>query len=61
MRRFKTSIQYKMVGEHGTPAEQCAHAGIIAGLYLSVHDEDKYAQWTDIKHKVCAAAGLPNM
>lgn len=53
--------QYRIVRAHGTPTEVCAHASVIASLFLTGHDEDGYIQWNAIKKRDCAAAGIPSM
>ena len=51
--------QYHQVKDHGTQAEVCVRAGLVAEGYLQAQDNVNFAKWADIKSAECKKAGLP--
>ena len=50
--------QYNQVKQHGTQAEICVRAGLVAEGYLQARDNVNFAKWADIKSAECKKAGM---
>lgn len=51
--------EYQIAWRSNDRMQTCAHAGIVAAIYLQAKDETNYNNWLSIEKKECKAAGVP--
>lgn len=51
--------QYQIVAADGDKEQMCIRSGVVAELYLSAHDTQRYHQWKSTSQRNCKAAGMP--
>lgn len=47
--------QFKLVSEHGTPADKCVYAGVAAAAQLQAKNEERYRYWKAIEGMYCTS------
>ena len=53
-----TIEQYKIDKKSGSLMEICVQAGIVAGAYKSILDEENYKKWKAIERDDCSKVGV---